>query len=202
MCFYSGDDYDWIATVHERTEGPADKPRRCCKCRQRIHKGEWCRRDYLQQREEAEGCDPATGYHHDDCNWDGEDPAFEGCVRDVGETSEDFTCEWCVRVRNAIIDVETAEGCDGRESEPRVGAMSEEVFDGEGWGHYTDKMIAMGLWDAVPFVSRLSRTDPNDVFEEIAYGDSPSWDRKPSGVCAGAVDYDRYGDVAEIGGEA
>lgn len=161
MCFTDDGDYDWYPQDVAETDGPAPKATRCDECRQRIHAGEWRRLVVASQYE--------VGYCPR-CEDDGDDN--ESCAEDghvVGEESEYRSCRRCQDLREAIRKVEEGEGCEGREAEPLFGELFEAVEGGEGWEHYTDAMLRLGL---TAVVAAMEAPDADEVFETLAYGRS------------------------------
>lgn len=63
------------------------------------------------------------------------------CVFTVfeGDAGTYRTCSRCVRLRDAIREVEIAAGCSASESQPSLGGLYDEVSESDGWQHYADQ---------------------------------------------------------------
>lgn len=128
MCFYN-DDYDWIASVCDVTDGPAESPAKCYECHRRIAAGEWRRHVYQQEHEECSVCE--------------QEEADEPCEEhDYGETFECNLCEACVKMLKAIEAVEIDEGCPWDARQPAYGELWEAIQYDEG-GKYRDRVLSM-----------------------------------------------------------
>lgn len=131
MCFYN-DDYEWSASVHEETEGPAEKATRCYECGEPIAAGQWRRHIYQQEDEECRLCEQEEGF----------DPE---CQHDYGETFDYDRCEPCDKVLRAIEAVEKDEGCPEYSRQPMLGELR-DVFvhpeDGNAMA-YAERAVAM-----------------------------------------------------------
>ncbi len=160
MCFYA--DADWYASVTETDEGPAPKATKCSECRKPIAEGEWRYHVWQQEHEECQTREEKNHIGDDD-----EEVMIHDCIRDkaeceYGETFDYDCCISCKVLRNAIRQVEEAEGCTGNETEPALPCLFEDVSDGEGWGHYVEKFRAMGLTDALAVVEKMSLVPAED----------------------------------------
>lgn len=134
MCFYNDSD-GWIARVHNTIEGNACLVLDCDECGGTIQPGEWYRLDeYQEYQPYDENGEPLDiGQITDETDWDDEDGNPH---TGRPESSTVYTCAMCERLRNAIREVEEAEGCSSNEAVPMRGTMYEEVQNGNGWEHY------------------------------------------------------------------
>ncbi len=156
MCFYRGDS-DWYAEVSDDVEGPAPQATRCDECWQRINKGEWRREVVLREHELCQVCEAS------DDDGEGIAPCDDG-EHQYGETFDYDCCERCQCLRDAIKAVEEADGCTGSETQPRMAGMHDDIGNGEGWGHYTDRFLALGLTRAFALAPC---PEPDEVFEAL-----------------------------------
>jgi hypothetical protein len=122
MCFYN-DDYDWVASVQERSTIKATKRVHCIECSKLIMAGEECERIWQQEHEECQVCCE----YGDDYDEDNPQDSTE-CDHDYGETFEGFTCQHCLSIIEAIRQVEVEEGCPEHAQRPSIGGLYEEAF--------------------------------------------------------------------------
>lgn len=120
MCFVH--DYDWHASVCERTTNTAEKPTRCHECGRMIAADSPVHHVYMQQYEECRDCERGDCSCGDDC-CQCPDPA-------VGETFNYDCCEDCQKFLYAVQVAEEEAGCSGDETRPWLGGMTEAIHDG------------------------------------------------------------------------
>jgi hypothetical protein len=148
MCFVQ-DDYDWIArhteddTITVTADTRKGKKVHCVDCGSVIPVGVECRRMYCQEHEACKVCDLETRAEIRDESDSIEEfneadpPPCEKC--DYGETTEDFMCGECCKLRGAIREVEIAEGCSPHEAEPLIGELRDAFWESDHAIEYIDR---------------------------------------------------------------
>jgi hypothetical protein len=139
MCFYN-DDYDWVASVQERSTIKATKKVSCIECSKLIEAGEECERIWQQ---ENECCSICTEGAEDYDEEEPQDPTT--CEHHYGETFEGYTCQRCLNIIEAIRQVEIEEGCPEHAQRPSIGGLYEEAFSrwNDDAKKYASKVVEM-----------------------------------------------------------
>lgn len=167
MCFYHGD-VDWYAERNDTYEGVDNETVTCVECGETVYPGDY--RATVEQAQREEPCNPAAGWHHDDCEVDEEDRAagnFDECLGE-GETWTGSFCARCWQLREAVGKVEEAEGCKGEETQPALGKLYDSVEGYDGWEPYLEKMLKLGLHAAAVLVPpKGHRRLPDDRAHEL-----------------------------------
>lgn len=120
MCFIN--DYDWYASVTEKTSYPVEKETRCDECDGIIPVGATVHHIYQQEAEECRACE------FGDCQCVGD--CCQCAKPDPGETFDYDRCQDCHRFLEAVEAAEVEAGCSIYEARPPLGQMTEKINDG------------------------------------------------------------------------
>ncbi len=159
MCFYN-DDYDWLVSHEEKRMITATKRVHCVECSKLIMAGEEC--EYIWQQEHEE-CRVCCEYGE---NYDEDNPQDTAeCDHDYGETFEGYTCQRCLKIIEAIKQVEIEEGCPAHAQRPSIGGLYEEAFSrwNDDAKKYANKVVEM-FPDLItdPCISNVLERDNED----------------------------------------
>ena len=143
MCFLDHD-YDWYASVSERSTVTLEKPTQCQECRRMMQSGETAHHVYMQEAEECVDCE-----HGDcECGWNDEAGTFRCCKcpePSVGNTFDYDCCVECDKFLQAVEAAEIDAGCAISDALPPLTEMMEAIMNGDmdDAKRYFKKAVAM-----------------------------------------------------------
>lgn len=174
MCFDTGD-YDWCASVTEKTPSDSGKACRCDECGRDIAENEWRLAIHQQEHDSCQICEDEfsdefiSREEMESEVADGDEEWAQNQIKfldehkhDYGETFDYVRCRGCDHFLKAIEDREAKEGCPPDARQPYLCALREEMSEHYQARDYADHAVAM-------FPDLQSHPIIRDIFERTTY---------------------------------